>query len=89
VQKGTDTQGRSTLLSNTREGDHLGVGVYERVLPVVAALLLAIPVFGQEAGRTAVIRHDGGDAAALDVVSGAGGKERMGKVRRAIGFTNR
>jgi hypothetical protein len=54
----------------------MGVGVYERVLPVVAALLLAMPVFGQEAGRTAVIWHDRGDAAALDVVSGAGGKDR-------------
>ena len=75
MQKGTDRQGRSTLLSNTRGGNHLGVGVYERVLPVVAALLLAMPVFGQEAGRTAVIWHDRGEVAALDVVSGAGGKD--------------
>ena len=49
MQKGTDTQGRSTLLSNTGK-DHMGVGVYERVLPVVAALLVAMPPFDQEAG---------------------------------------
>jgi hypothetical protein len=54
----------------------MGVGVYERVLPVVAAPLLAKPVFGQEARRTAVIWHDRGDAAALDIVSGAGGKDQ-------------
>lgn len=53
----------------------MGVGVYERVLPVVAALLLATPLFGQEAGATAVIWHDRGDAEALDVLSGAGGKD--------------
>jgi hypothetical protein len=53
----------------------MGVGVSERVVLVVAALLLAIPVFGQEAGPTAVIWHDRGDAAALDVISGPGGKD--------------
>jgi hypothetical protein len=48
---------------------------YGRVLFTIPALLLAIPVFAQEARGTAVIWHDRGDAAALDVVSGAGGKD--------------
>jgi hypothetical protein len=40
-----------------------------------SALLLTMPVFAQEAARTAVIWHDRGNAAALDLVGGPGGKD--------------
>jgi len=48
---------------------------YKRVLFTIAALFLAIPVFAQEARSTAVIWTDRGDVAALDLVSGPGGKD--------------
>jgi hypothetical protein len=50
--------------------------VPERVLSVISALLLSVPVFAQEPGHGAVIWQDRGDAAALDLVGGPGGKDR-------------
>jgi len=41
-----------------------------------AVLLLAIPAFARNAASTAVIWNDRGDAAALDLSSGPGGKDR-------------
>jgi hypothetical protein len=49
---------------------------YGRVLSTIPALLLAIPVFAQQASGTAVIWHDRGDAAALNLGDGRGGKGR-------------
>lgn len=42
----------------------------------VVVLLLALPAFAQKLGSTAVMWHDRGDAAALDLSSGPGGKDR-------------
>ena len=42
--------------------------------PTVFALCLAVPTFAQPAKSTAVIWHDRGDAASLDLVGGPGGK---------------
>jgi hypothetical protein len=36
---------------------------------------MAMPVFAQNAGPTAVIWHDRGDIGSLDLVAGAGGKD--------------
>ena len=47
----------------------------ERVLFVIPALLLAMPVFAQEPVPVGVIWQDRGDASALDLVGGAGGKD--------------
>jgi hypothetical protein len=47
-----------------------------RTLYTIAALLLAGPAFAQNAPSTAVIWQDRGDAAALDLSSGPGGKDR-------------
>jgi hypothetical protein len=47
--------------------------IYERALSTIPALLLAIPVFAQDAGSTAMIWQDRGDAAALDLLGGPGG----------------
>ena len=49
--------------------------VPERVLFAMSALLLAMPVFAQEPGPVGVIWQDRGDAAALDLVGGPGGKD--------------
>jgi hypothetical protein len=49
---------------------------YGRVLFTIPALLLAIPVFAQGASGTAVIWHDRGDVAALNLADGRGGKGR-------------
>lgn len=46
-----------------------------RVLSAIPALLLAIPVFAQEPAPVGVIWQDRGDAAALDLVGGPGGKD--------------
>ena len=45
-----------------------------RVLPLLAALLLATPLYGQGTGRGAVVWHDRGDPALLDLSSGPGGR---------------
>jgi hypothetical protein len=47
-----------------------------RSLSTVVVLLLAMPAFAQSPGSTAVIWHDPGDAATLDLSSGPGGKDR-------------
>jgi hypothetical protein len=48
--------------------------VSTRVLLIVPALLLAVPLAAQDATPAAVIWHDRGDAAALDLTTGPGGK---------------
>lgn len=45
-----------------------------RVLFAISVFLLAMPVFAQDAVRIGVIWQDRGDAAALDLVGGPGGK---------------
>ncbi len=47
-----------------------------RSLLSAALVLLAMPAVAQDAPRTAVIWHDRGDAAALDLTTGPGGKDR-------------
>lgn len=49
--------------------------VPERVLFAISAFLLAMPVFAQKAVPVGVIWQDRGDAAALDLVGGPGGKD--------------
>jgi hypothetical protein len=49
--------------------------VPERVLFVILALLPAVPVFAQEPVPVGVIWQDRGDASALDLVGGLGGKD--------------
>ena len=49
---------------------------HERLLLTLMVLLLAMPVGAQESRSTAVIWHDRGDAAALDLIHGPGGKDR-------------
>jgi hypothetical protein len=46
-----------------------------RVLSIVPALLLVMPLFAQAPVPVGVIWQDRGDASALDLVGGAGGKE--------------
>jgi hypothetical protein len=50
--------------------------VHSGSVAIVFALLLAAPIFAQKAGSPAVIWHDRGDAAALDLMGGSGGKDR-------------
>jgi hypothetical protein len=52
------------------------VRVSMRVFTSVAALVLAFPVFAQQAGTAAVLWRDQGDLAALNVLDGPGGKTR-------------
>jgi len=49
--------------------------VFGRVVSTLVAICLSPPVLAQQAGRTAVIWHDRGDIAALDLVGGPGGKD--------------
>jgi hypothetical protein len=49
--------------------------VPERVLCIIPALLLAMPIFAQAPVPAGVIWQDRGDASALDLVGGAGGKD--------------
>ena len=49
--------------------------VFGRVVSTLFAICLSPPVLAQQAGRTAVIWHDRGDIAALDLVGGPGGKD--------------
>jgi hypothetical protein len=46
------------------------------VCPAIAACLLAAPALAQNAPGTSAIWHDRGDAAALDLATGPGGKDR-------------
>jgi hypothetical protein len=50
--------------------------VFTRVVASLLAICLSPPVLAQQAGRTAVIWHDRGAIAALDLVGGPGGKDR-------------
>ena len=49
--------------------------VLVRVLSAIPLLLLAMPAFAQEPGHAGVIWQDRGDASALDLVGGPGGKD--------------
>jgi len=56
-----------------------------RAATTVLALCLAVPTFAQQAKSSAVIWHDRGDAASLDLVGGPGGKaHEPGSVLRFI-----
>jgi hypothetical protein len=46
-------------------------------IPIIVGLFLALPVFGQQAGRKPVLWHDRGDVSALDLVAGSGGKDHQ------------
>jgi hypothetical protein len=50
--------------------------VFTRVVASLLAICLSPPVLAQQAGRPAVIWHDRGNIAALDLVGGPGGKDR-------------
>jgi hypothetical protein len=71
VQKGTDTEPRSPY---ARGMSTLRWRIGSSAAPTVLALCLAVPTFAQQAKSTAVIWHDRGDAASLDLVGGPGGK---------------
>ena len=47
--------------------------VYKRILWAIPGLILAMPVFAQDSGSTAVIWQDRVDAASLDLAGGPGG----------------
>jgi len=49
--------------------------VFGRVVSTLLTLCVSSPVFAQQAGPTAVIWHDRGDSAALDLIGGPGGKD--------------
>jgi len=49
---------------------------HRHVVSVLAVLLLTTPIGAQEAARSALIWYDRGDAAALNLVSGPGGRDR-------------
>jgi hypothetical protein len=51
---------------------------HKRIFPIIAlALFLALPAFAQQAGTTIALWSDRGDAAALDLLNGPGGKEHQ------------
>ena len=50
---------------------------YEKIFSSLVVLFLALPSFAQQTGTTAALWHDGGDAAALDLLDGPGGKEHQ------------
>ena len=82
MQKGTDTEPRSPY---ARGMSTLRWRIGSRAAPTVLALCLAVPTFAQQAKSTAVIWHDRGDAASLDLVGGPGGKaHEPGSVLRFI-----
>jgi hypothetical protein len=51
--------------------------VYKRIFSSLVVLFLALPAFAQQAGTTAALWRDRGDAAALDLLDGPGGKEHQ------------
>jgi hypothetical protein len=51
--------------------------VYSRIFSSLVFLLLALPVFAQQAGSTAALWRDRGDVATLDLLDGPGGKEHQ------------
>jgi hypothetical protein len=51
---------------------------HKRIFPItILALFLALPAFAQQAGTTVALWSDRGDAAALDILNGPGGKEHQ------------
>jgi len=51
--------------------------VYKRIFSSLVVLFLALPAFAQQAGTTAALWRDRGDAAALNLLDGPGGKDRQ------------
>jgi hypothetical protein len=51
--------------------------VHSRIFSSLVVLFLALPALGQQAGTTAAIWRDRGDAATLDLLNGPGGKEHQ------------
>jgi hypothetical protein len=51
--------------------------VYRKIFYSLVVLFLALPTFAQQAGTTAALWRDRGDAAALDLLDGPGGKEHQ------------
>ncbi|MFH0793603.1 MAG: hypothetical protein V2A74_06175 [bacterium] len=51
--------------------------VYKKIFISIVFLFLALPTFAQQAGITAALWRDQGDAAALDLLNGPGGKEHQ------------
>jgi hypothetical protein len=82
VQKGTDTEPHSPY---ARGMSTLRWRIGSTAALTVLALCLAVPAFAQQAKSTAVIWHDRGAAASLDLVGGPGGKaHEPGSVLRFI-----
>jgi hypothetical protein len=50
--------------------------VSKRIFASFVVLILALPIFAQQAGTTAVLWRDRGDVAALNLLDGSGGKTR-------------
>jgi hypothetical protein len=50
---------------------------HKKIFFSLVVLFLALPVFAQQAGTTAALWRDRGDAAALDLLDGPGGKEHQ------------
>ena len=48
----------------------------KKIFTSFVALILALPVFAQQAGTAAVLWRDRGDVAALNLLDGPGGKAR-------------
>ena len=71
MQKGTDSEDRFPYAGDmTRRRRRVG-GL---ALSTALVLCLAVRASAQQPGRAAVIWHDRGDAAALDLVGGPGGQ---------------
>ncbi|MBZ5543439.1 MAG: hypothetical protein LAO07_07145 [Acidobacteriia bacterium] len=51
--------------------------VYSRIFSSLVVLFLTLPAFAQQAGTTAALWRDRGDAATLDLLNGPGGKEHQ------------
>lgn len=51
--------------------------VYKKIFSSIIVLLLALPIFAQQAGTTAALWRDRGDVATLDLLDGPGGKEHQ------------
>ena len=51
--------------------------VHKIIFSTIVAFFLALPAFAQQAGTTSALWRDRGDAAALDLLNGPGGKERQ------------
>src|SRR5687767_14972144 len=71
VQKGTDREDRFPYAGDMTKRTRRVGGL---ALSTALALCLAVGAFAQQPGRAAVIWHDRGDAAELDLVGGPGGQ---------------